>query len=346
MRCTSCQRARVDEARWLSEQIVSTVSTTTTTETTTTVESATEWSLVEEWNETTTVQDYETQFVDNTTEFVPISTTTLVETTTDFIPVSTTSAETFTPELVELTTDFVSVSTTTPVEIATTTTTSVEMVSVNDTFVEDPKIAIQEEILRMVNEAIKKSEVGGKEKEVEVEEELLFGSVEKAFNGAKDNFVRSVEQASFGEIITLIFAAGVILFFLDKFIKKCYRRAVISHFWYFNRESFRQLDDGERRKRWFWYWTEAVLEKVWPPMWFQAKDIRKTALATTVSMYDPRWQSTREDMERGETNNENETKPGILKRTRPQTLNIRAEPVGPTPRVLQVRQGQEDQLRR
>lgn len=257
---------------------------------------------------TTTTTTTTTTTVESTTQVVPTTTTTTVPTTTveltTFeIPTTTVEFREFLSEELELTTVFVPVFETTETTTTTSaTTTSEATTSVastaaavttlltttlapllstmsNDTVLieEDPVKAIQMEVLLKLNKAVEE----WNRKMERKEEEPLFGMVEKKVQETTEEVVEAVERASFGEVLALVIATIIMLYYLDKILKFCFRYSVKKNFQYL--ENGIDGDDWRNKtKMWMWWILEEVLEKIWIPLWFQGKDIRRRTLVECV----------------------------------------------------------------
>lgn len=148
---------------------------------------------------------------------------------------------------------------------------------------EDPRRAIEEQILMEINKAVKRvTEASIKEEE---EREPVFGETETKLRTAYTNVVQTVEGASFTEIVAMMVGLAFLIFYLDKFIRVAFRYSVKKNYQYFVRH-MNYEDEGdnmEKVKRWFWWTAEGILERIWIPMWWQSGRIRQTVLDGLVA---------------------------------------------------------------
>jgi len=147
---------------------------------------------------------------------------------------------------------------------------------------EDPRRAIEEQILMEINKAVKRvTEASIKEEE----REPVFGETETKLRTAYTNVVQTVEGASFTEIVAMMVGLAFLIFYLDKFIRVAFRYSVKKNYQYFVRH-MNYEDEGdnmEKAKRWFWWTAEGILERIWVPMWWQSGRIRQTVLNGLVA---------------------------------------------------------------
>ena len=144
---------------------------------------------------------------------------------------------------------------------------------------QDQAKAVQEEIMKKVNEVVEKLNNASRVREEE--KGPLFGEVEKSLERTIESVSNNIKNASFGEILVLVIGILTILYYLDKFVKWGFRQAIRKNY---EGLYYQPGDEDNSRRRWrmFWRGMEAVLERVWIPLWCSGSSIRRETLTRLV----------------------------------------------------------------
>lgn len=133
-----------------------------------------------------------------------------------------------------------------------------------------------EETLKQVNYLVQESDAR-KKVETSTEPEPLFGQIESEAQGLVDAMASRVQEASAGEIITLVVGIIVILYWIDRAMRYAFRAAVRKN--YFMKEDRNGTPNWRKRA---WVYIELGLEKVWMPLWCSGEKIRQDTLVECV----------------------------------------------------------------
>jgi len=210
--------------------------------------------------------------VETVTESVVGTISDLVETTTEVVVRATTDFVTRTAEsFTETTTKVVEATSEGITTIFVPVTEATTIMSPNN-LIEDPAKAVQEEILKKVNEMVDRLNAKGKTEE---EKGPLFGEVERNLQSTVEGVAENIRNASAGEVIVLVFGILTFLYTLDKIIKWGFRRLIRKNY---EGLYYQPGDDEGRRWRIFWRGVENILERIWIPLWCTGVSIRREEL--------------------------------------------------------------------
>ena len=187
--------------------------------------------------------------------------------------------------------------------VSTTTTTEESSLDVetstetmaNETWQFDPREdisaekAIMEETLKKVNFLVESENSRREREEVSEDPDPLFGQVEEQAKGLIEAMTSRLQEASAGEIVTLVVGIIVILYWIDRSFRTCFRYTVRRN--YFMKETANGYDDMSRRA---WKYLEIGLEKAWMPLWCSGEKIRQDTLVECV---DEEFERARKRME-------------------------------------------------
>lgn len=210
--------------------------------------------------------------VETVTESVVGTISDFAETTTEVVVSATTDFVTRTAESVtETTTEVVGTTSEGITTIFVPVTEATTIMSPNN-LTEDPAKAVQEEILKKVNEMVDRLNAKGKTEE---EKGPLFGEVERHLQSTVESVTENIRNASAGEVIVLVIGILTFLYTLDKIVKWGFRHLIRKNY---EGLYYQPGDDEGRSWRIFWRGLENILERVWIPLWCTGASIRREEL--------------------------------------------------------------------